>query len=292
MPTGLQGFQSHSGLDVNNVQQEKREEASSGRSYLDQVGTGIKKGVSSAWDVLSGERDWRRQKGLQEKAWEREDSSYQRLTADLEAAGINPMMAGQLGGSPTSAPVARSHSAESVGRILSMAGGVASGSAGVMKTLTELGSIKANTAHTLADTARIVSHTPAGLSKLIAETALSNALSTESGARIPLHSAHTVESKARTNQANVRTSQMKAEMPRFHAEADYYKRYGRGAVLARENRNPWQSSQLMAHPVGNSLQAAVNSASTVMAKAAGNLERSSAKQKQYRRHQSSYYVRR
>lgn len=246
------------------------------------VGSAVSSGASSAWDVLSGNRDWKRQKALQETTWEREDSAYQRMMADLEAAGINPMMAGQLGGSPTSAPVAKSHSAESVSRAVGLAGSILSGGSSAMKTLTELGLVKANTANTVANTAATVARLPVGIARDVAQTALINAQVPQAQAS----TAHTVqqtrESQARTEQTGVRTSQMRHEMPRFHAEADYYKRYGRSAVLADKNKNPWQSSMLVADQAGRSLPNAVNSASAVLSRALSKLSNPGARGKRGR----------
>lgn len=258
------------------------------------VGGAVADAGGSAWDVLSGERDWRRQQKLQKLAWEREDSAYQRMMKDLQAAGINPMMAGQLGGSPSSAPVARSHSAESVGRTVGLAGSILSGGVGAMKGLTELGLIKANTANQIANTASTVAQLPVGIAKDVALTALTNAQVPKAQADTALSIQHGKESRARTEQTGVRTGQMRAEMPRFHAEADYYKRYGRSAVLARENRNPWQSGMLVADQAGRGpFQNAVNSAAKVLEQSANrNLSTLQRKTKSYSSMSSGYYTRR
>lgn len=212
--------------------------------------------VSSAWDVLSGERDWRRQKALQEETWRREDSSVQRGQADLAAAGINPMLAGQYGGAPTSAPTAKSHSAESVGRIASMAGSVLSGAVSAKKTLTELGLIKANTANTVANTANTINHMAPSVAKTVAQTALIDAQVPQTQADTALKVSHKAESDARTYKHKV-------EMPKYHSEADYYKRYGKSAFLARDLKNPWQAGMFMS----DRMEPTINSASTLLNKA-------------------------
>lgn len=229
--------------------------------------------TTSAWDVLSGERDWRRQKGLQEETWRREDTAVQRGQADLAAAGINPMLAGQYGGAPTSAPTARSHSAESVGRIASLAGGVLSGSVSAAKALTEVGAIKASTANTIANTARTISLLPHEMSREIAEVALKQAMVPDVQAGTAHKMQMTKESSARTEQTGVRTQQMRHELPKFASEADYYKRYGRSAVMARELRNPWQSSLLVADQAGRGPVAnAINSAATLLDRSVNKLK--------------------
>lgn len=46
--------------------------------------------------VYEGEKEYR------EKVWEREDSAYQRMVADMQKAGLNPWTGISSGGSPTS----------------------------------------------------------------------------------------------------------------------------------------------------------------------------------------------
>lgn len=199
------------------------------------IGRGVASGASSAWDVLSGERDYRRQIANRDLSWAREDDYYSRVMKGLSEAGINPMMAGQLGSMPSSPSTAQSHSAESVGRLASLAGSIASGGAGVAKTLTELGAIKANTAHTVAQTASEVQRLPVGIAKEVAQTALLEAQVPQAQASTAHSVQQTKESAARTEQTGVRTSQMRHEMPRFHAEADYYRQYGKSAYVAKNS---------------------------------------------------------
>lgn len=209
------------------------------------VGSGVGDAAGNAWDVFSGERDWRRQLKLYGLENEREDNYYTRLMEGLREAGINPMMAGQLGSMPNDARTPSSHSAESWSKVAGMAGGILSGGVGAMKGLTELGLIKANTANQIANTASTVAHLPVGIAKDVALTALTNAQVPKAVADTALSVQHGKESRARTEQAGVRTSQMRSELPRFHAESKYYSRHGEHAVKADKIRNPWQNVQLV-----------------------------------------------
>lgn len=229
-------------------------------SPLDAIAGGtssdLKRGASSAWDVLSGERDWERQKALQEETWRREDTAVQRGQRDLAAAGINPMLAGQYGGAPTSAPTAKSHSAESVGRIASMAGGVLSGAVNAKKALTELGLIRANTASTVANTANTINHMAPSVAKTVAQTALLEA-------QLPNMQADTALKHAQKVESGYRSYKHKIELPKYHSEADYYKRYGKSPFLARDLKNPWQASMF----VSDRVEPTINSASSLLNKA-------------------------
>lgn len=260
-------------------------------NFLSDAAGAIKDTASSAWDVFSGERDWRRQKALQEETWKREDSAFQRSAADLAAAGINPMLAGQLGPAHTSAPVAQSRTAEGVGRIAGLAGGILSGSVNAVKSIAESGLARATSARQLADAASITARLPSGIAKDLALAALHSA-------QVPQAQASTAESISRRRQADVRTAQMREEMPRFAAEAAYYKRYGQSAVLARENRNPWQTGLLVVDQAGRGpIQNTVNSASSVLSDVANDLKRRSQvspkrRASAYSGARSSYYERR
>lgn len=220
---------------------------------------------SSAWDVLSGERDWRRaQKAAQDaRDWtaNREDTAVQRRQSDLLAAGINPMLAGAIGGADSSAaPVPQSHSAQSVQGAVSLAGGLLRGGVESVKGLADVGLIRANSARSLAETSVMLRKVDPEIARIVAATAVDQA-------QVPKLRADTALSTAHRHQANIRSQQMKYELPRFHAESEYYKRYGRNAVLARENRNPWQSSMLVGGQVGSGLEdlgPKVNSAASLM----------------------------
>lgn len=254
-----------------------------GSESLASAGEGVVDGASSAWDVMSGERDWRRQRKLQEETWAREDSAFQRAMADLEKAGINPMLAGQLGGSPTSAPVAKSHSAESVGRTLSLAGGVLAGSTSAAKAIAETGLARSSSARNLADAAAITARLPAGIAKDVAQAGLYNA-------QVPHTQAMTAESLSRRLRED---SRFGYEVPRLKADSDYHKRYGRSAVLAREIRNPWQAGMLVADQAGRGpVERATNSAASVMARQSARLNVESLRKKtsQYARRSSAYYT--
>lgn len=196
----------------------------------------VREGASSAWDVLSGERDYRRQKrdtaAARDYTAGREDTAYQRAMADLEQAGINPMLAGQLGGAGSSSPqVPQSRTAEGVSRIAGMAGSVLSGSVGAVNTLAQANLAKATSAKNLADAASITARLPSGIAS---EVALAGLRDAQAG----MSTAHSAE-------ATLRTDQQRTRWPQFHAEAAYYKEHGSRAVKADKIRNPWQSSSLL-----------------------------------------------
>lgn len=230
------------------------------------VGSSLAEGASSAWDVLSGERDWRRSKAAAEEArnWtaEREDTAIIRTMDQLKQAGINPMLAGQIGPAGSSAsPVPTSHSASSWHSTLGLAGGLVKGGVDAVQGMANVGLIRANSAKSLAETASTLRRIDPDIARIMAATALDQA-------RVPEVKAHTAESVSRTQMNRTRHKQMKYELPRFAAEHEYYKKYGRNAILARENKNPWQSSMLVGGQVGDGLQFAVpklNSAAAVLA---------------------------
>jgi CxxC motif-containing protein len=68
--------------------------------------TGIAGGISDIWSsnrqnqIAQDNLDW--QKAMQEEAWAREDTAVQRRAADLEAAGMNPVLAAGQGASSSS----------------------------------------------------------------------------------------------------------------------------------------------------------------------------------------------
>lgn len=196
-------------------------------------GSWLKGTSSSAWDVLSGERDYRRGKrdAIEARDWtaEREDNAIQRRQADLAAAGINPMIAGQIGGADASTySVPRSNSAESVSRGLSLAGSVISGGVSAYKGVAEAGLIKANTARSLADTAIALKKVDPEIAAIVAGTAVQNAT-------VPMHQSTTALNVAKTTGQKISNQQQRYIMPKFKTEGDYYRKYGINAHVAKNS---------------------------------------------------------
>lgn len=117
----------------------------------------LKDSASSAWDVLSGERDWRRAQAEAQKNrdFQADQASkvHQTEMADLAAAGLNPMMAAQLGGNPApSGSVAHaSQTAGSAAGLLDKGMGVLSGFANIKETLSRAALNRANSAKAVAE---------------------------------------------------------------------------------------------------------------------------------------------
>lgn len=66
-------------------------------------------------------------KWVQETTWNREDSAVQRMANDMKLAGINPLMAGGMGGSPTGSMMAQPAGVDYIGGAASMAGNLNAG---------------------------------------------------------------------------------------------------------------------------------------------------------------------
>lgn len=100
----------------------------------------VAEGAGSAWDVLSGERDWRRNREAvkEEREWELglANTAHEREMADLLAAGINPMLAGSMPGASTPhVNPAVSNVAAHGGQVLSLASDTISKLASAKDTL-------------------------------------------------------------------------------------------------------------------------------------------------------------
>lgn len=66
-------------------------------------------------------------KWVQQTTWDREDSAVQRMANDMKLAGINPLMAGGMGGSPTGSMMAQPAGVDYIGGAASMAGNLNAG---------------------------------------------------------------------------------------------------------------------------------------------------------------------
>ena len=222
-----------------------------------ELASSVKEGATSAWDVLSGERDYRRDREnfLENRDYlaDREDSSYIRLMEQLKLAGINPMLAGQLsppGVNATTPP--SSHSAENVRGTLGMASSLFGAGINGITGLASAQASKAGSALSLAQAGATLSKLPGDIAHTAAQTVaaqsaalasdaaagLSKAHSAESVARIPLHAAKASEAKAHTNLLGATAENVALQRPQFAAEADFYRRYGRAGVAGQKITSP------------------------------------------------------
>lgn len=231
-------------------------------SPLDAIAGGssdsLESGVSSAADILSGNRDRRFNREEADKAYWRQRELLQDKAglemAGLAAAGINPILAGSgfSGSAPSVQAASSSGSGSSLASAINSAGSIISSVTGLRKMLAELPNLKAQARKTNAEAHYTEASTQDNLRLL--------------GARIPEVEANTAHSRAMSF-----LKELDAE--RGKAEQAYYKRYGYSAVLADKNKNPWQSAQLVAAQTGRvleenpeSVDRALNSATDVAAK--------------------------
>lgn len=241
----------------------------------------IGNGLSSAWDVLSGERDYRRDRANflenRDNTQNREDTSYVRLMEQLKQAGINPMLAGQL--SPPgvgSHQPPTSHSGEGVRGALGLASQMFTSGISGITGLASAQASRASSAKSLADASSTLAQLPGQMAHTAAQTVAADASAIASQASAGLSRAHSAESEARIPVHRATAGKLVSETqlnklrePQYQAEADFYRRYGRGAVLAREMKNPWQSAMLSANTVGQNMEAggAINSLAANSARA-------------------------
>lgn len=245
------------------------------------VASGVKEGATSAWDVLSGERDYRRNRRafLENRDYtaDREDTSYIRLMEQLKDAGINPMLAGQLSppGVNSSSPP-QSNTAAGTRDVLGLASKIFTSGIGGITGLATAQASRASSALSLAQASSTLSKLPGDIAHTAAQTVaadaaaqasmasagLSRAHSAESQARVPLHRAHVSESQVRAEKGKAETSNIRLQKPKFAAEADFYRRYGIHGVSADKNRsvssvlnNPQASFDAVGNMVGNSARA-------------------------------------
>lgn len=210
---------------------------------------GISDATSSAWDIMSGNRDYRRDTAAADKAWDREmgasNTSHQREMADLAAAGINPMLAGQMGGAGTPrAHVPQSHSAQSLSGSLGAASSVLGASAGAIGHLATAQAARAGSALSLAQAGDILRRQPGNIAHTAAQTMAANASAVASQAGAGLSRSHSAESVART-------VSIENDRNRQKAESKYYHDFGRAGVMADKMRNPWQTAVLGSQAVPN-----------------------------------------
>lgn len=199
---------------------------------------------NSAWDVLSGNRDYRRNKAAADLAWERtmqaDNTKVQRNAADLAAAGINPVQAGMYsGGSPSAHASAPSQTSSSLGGAINSAVGVLSSVTSLKKAMAEIPQMAANTRRTNAEASFLESSMP---SRLRYEDL-----------KVPQIEANTAESWARKHattaterETKQRTAQQKMLWPKFAADAAFYKKYGMNATQATQIHGPWGHGSLAA----------------------------------------------
>lgn len=237
-------------------------------------------GINSATDILSGNRDRRYNREEAEKAYERQRELI-RDKAGLEmeglsAAGINPTLAGSgfSGGVPSVHQASHSGSGSGLAGAINSAGSIISSITNLRKMIAELPKLQADTRKTNADANFVEQSTPGNLDNI--------------GLRGRELEANTARSVAERGRIEADTFLKKLDRSRAEAESDFYKRYGRGAVLADKMKNPWQSAQLMAHPVGDAvgavnrhLEPALNSAVDVAAKSIRRSAENEAKRTQH-----------
>lgn len=198
---------------------------------ISSLGDALGDGLNSAWDVLSGERDWRRNKEEAERNREFQEymsnTEAQRRAADLAAAGINPVMAGSLQASTPSGSVA--HGSNSQGAV---SGAINSGIS-LLNGVTSLRKAMADIRKTNADADFVERSTPDNLKHL--------------ALTIPQIEANTAESVGRTHKLatevdlnRLYADHQRARLPESQAIGDYYRQHGRQGVVAEKIRNPQQ----------------------------------------------------
>lgn len=255
----------------------------------DDIADAVGDGLNSAWDVLSGERDYRRNKAATDLAWEREmgaaNSEAQRRAADLARAGINPIQAGNLGGSSPKAQVPQSHTAQALSGGVNSAVGVLGGLTSLRTAMASIPNLVAQTRKTNADAAFVEASTPKNLRNLDLQ---GPSIEANTAASVALADKH----KADTDGRKVDTKIQRLRLPQFHAESEYYKRYGRNAILADKNRNPWQSAQLMAGQVGDAItDSNLSTATDILSnKVRQNVESTAKRSAKARSFHNSYYT--
>jgi len=190
----------------------------------------------TAWDVLSGNRDWERNKAEAQKNRDFQErmsnTESQRKAADLAAAGINPVMAGDLSASSPSGSTAapsdsRGAAHANINSALSMVSSVLS----LKRLQAEIPQMMANTRKTNADAHYVEASTPGNLRNLDFAGAFTQA--------------NTGKSVAETERTKTETHKNRLQYPEFKARADHFKKWGPSAVGAQLYSNPWQTGQLI-----------------------------------------------
>lgn len=223
------------------------------------VGNAIGDSVSSGWDVISGNRDWRRNKAEAERNRDFQErmanTEVQRRAADLAAAGINPVQAGNLSAhSPAGSTAHSSNTAGAIGGALNTGISLLNGITGLRKAMAEVR--KTNSESDFLD--RSFNDR---LSQITSGVASTEANTAESVIRARKHQAEIGKIGADTDRARLGIQMDRLHLPGLTAESDFYKRFGWSAQLAERMRNPWQSGMLVAGQGERAGVPALNSAS-------------------------------
>jgi len=245
-------------------------------------------GFKSWWDVQSGNRD--RNFNAAEAERNRQFQEYmsnteaQRRAADLAAAGINPLMAGNLTSStPSGSSASHSGSSHPLGGSIQSAVSMLSAVTGLRESVARVAQMRAQANKTNVDALHTAATQPGIMAKLAAETPHIEA---QTGRDI----AETKLTAQRGQQVEAATALDKLRLPEFAARAAAWKRnpagYSHAALV------PSHAAQLSyLFSPGANTDAPLSSASDLLSRKIGSdVQRNVVRQKTYRKLQSNYYT--
>lgn len=228
----------------------------------------VTEGASTGWDIISGNRDARRNRAEAEKnrKWQEymSNTEVQRRAKDLEAAGINPVMAGSMmAGTPSGSTAHSSNSAGALSGFINNATSIFSNIIGLKKAMAEIPQMEANTRKTLADANYVEASTPGNLRNLDFTGAFTQANTGKVLQDTMTGKATEDNVKQRTATEAIRTHQERLRLPQFHAEADWYRKHGSGGVTAEKIKGPVQAMGLSSSIVGSMVDKALSTRSAL-----------------------------